>query len=186
MKNSLLIEGDLIELARWRDESAFARLLEAYMPVLYRVVRRMTRDTLEAEAIVQDAFWRFWNVLPRYKAERPLSPYLVTIASNLARDRYRRERRTVYVDAEIVLERSSRHDINLEERVDQKEVLKILTEAVDSLPFAYREVITLSYDGEMSYEEIAAVLSLPWNTGRTYLRRAKQVLRKRIEEEDHG
>ncbi len=186
MKNSVPTENDLIERARRRDESAFAGLVEAYTPRLYRVVRRMTADTLEAESIVQETFWRFWNILPKYEADRPLLPYLATISSNLARDRFRRERRIVDEDAESVLEKTSRQDTNLEDRVDQKEALQILAEAVDSLPFDYRAVISLRYDADMSYEEIASTLSLPLNTVRTHLRRAKQRLREQIEEADHG
>jgi RNA polymerase sigma-70 factor (ECF subfamily) len=186
MKTSFPSESDLIERARLRDEPAFAELVEAYTPVLYRVVRRMSTDTLEAESLVQETFWRFWNVLPMYKADRPLLPYLATIASNLARDRYRREHRMVDADANTVLERSSHQDTDLEERVDQKEDLQVLAEAVDSLPFAYRAVISLRYDADMSYEDIAAILSLPLNTVRTHLRRAKQILRGKIEEADHG
>jgi RNA polymerase sigma-70 factor, ECF subfamily len=186
MKNSLSNEDDLIERARRRDEAAFARLVEGYTPVLYRIVRRMVMDTQEAESIVQDTFWRFWNALPRYKSDRPLLPYLAAIASNLARDRYRRERRTLDMDVEIVLENYSHQDTNLEEIADQREVLQYLALAVDALPFIYRAVISLRYDADMKYEEIAAVLTLPLNTIRTHLRRAKQILRKRIEEASHG
>jgi RNA polymerase sigma-70 factor (ECF subfamily) len=186
MKNSSSTENDLIERARRRDESAFAGLVEAYTSRLYRVVRRMTTDTQEAESIVQETFWRFWNILPKYDADRPLFPYLATISSNLARDRYRRERRIVDEDAETVLERTGRQDTNLEEKVDQKEALQVLAEAVDSLPFDYRAVISLRYDANMRYEEIASTLSLPLNTVRTHLRRAKQILREQVEEADHG
>ncbi len=186
MKNSLSNEVDLIERARQRDEAAFSGLVEAYTPALYRIVRRMAVDTQEAESIVQETFWRFWNALPGYKTDRPLLPYLATIASNLARDRYRRERRIVDVDADTALESSGRFETDLEEKADQRKVLQKLAEAVDSLPFAYRAVISLRYDAGMSYEEIAAVLSLPLNTVRTHLRRAKQILREQIEEADHG
>ena len=186
MKNSLSNEGDLIERSRQRDESAFSELVEGYTPILYRIVRRMSTDKLEAESIVQETFWRFWNALPRYQQDRPLLPYLATIAANLARDRYRRERRIVEMSEEIELEGKSRTNSNLEENAYQKHLLEILAKAVESLPFNYREVIALRYDGEMSYEEISTMLSMPLNTVRTHLRRAKQILRKKLEEADHG
>ena len=90
------------------------------------------------------------------------------------------------MDVEIVLENYSNQDPNLEERADQREVLQNLAQAVDALPFIYRAVISLRYDADLKYEEIAAVLTLPLNTIRTHLRRAKQILRKRIEEASHG
>ena len=182
MKNSLPNERDLIERARQRDESAFGELVAAYTPPLYRIVRRMVIDTMESESIVQETFWRFWEALPRYSADRPLLPYLAAIASNLARDRYRRESRLSDTDLDSVLEEWDTTDLDLDQRVDQKKVLKRLAEAVEALPFAYRTVISLRYDAGMSYEEIAKTLSLPLNTVRTHLRRAKQILRQQIEE----
>ncbi len=183
MNNVLSDEHDLLEGARLRDESAFGELVIAYTPVLFRIVRRMVTDTMEAEAILQETFWRFWQALPRYHADRPLLPYLATIASNLARDRYRRERRVEDVDVEDVLEsRRSEPNRSLERSVDEKKTLDGLAEAVQALPFAYRAVIALRYEAEMSYEEIAEALSLPLNTVRTHLRRAKQILRRQIED----
>ncbi len=179
-------EHDQLERARQRDESAFAALVDTYTPMVYRVVRRMVTDHMEAESIVQETFWRFWNLLPRYDADRPLLPYLVTIASNLARDHYRREHWIEDVDADDLPESRRSDDFDFEQRLDHKQALESLAEAVESLPFAYRAVVSLRYDAEMSYEDIAATLALPLNTVRTHLRRAKQVLREKLEESDHG
>lgn len=184
MKTLIFNEGDLIDRAKRRDESAFSDLVKGFTPILYRIVRRMVPDTLEAESIVQETFWRFWNVLPRYGTDRPLLPYLATIAANLARDRYRHERRIEDVD--VILEREDNNESDLEKKVDQKYILQSLAEAVESLPFAYRAVISLRYEADMGYEEIARTLSLPLNTVRTHLRRAKELLRKQLEEEGHG
>ena len=186
MKNSLSNERDLTERARQRDESAFAELVAAYTPPLYRIVRRMVTDTMESESTVQETFWRFWKALPRYSAEHPLLPYLATIASNLARDRYRRESHLSDADPDSMLEERDDSDFTFEQKLDQKEALQRLAEAVEELPFAYRAVISLRYDADMSYEEIAETLSLPLNTVRTHLRRAKQLLRQQMEEADHG
>jgi RNA polymerase sigma-70 factor (ECF subfamily) len=186
MKTVLSNEGRLIERARRRDEPAFAQLVTGYTPMLYRIVRRMVPDTLEAESILQETFWRLWNVLPRYDASRPLLPYLATIAANLARDRYRRERRIADVDVDLVLDGHAGPELEIEEKADQKYTLHSLAEAVESLPFAYRAVIALRYEADMGYEEIARTLALPLNTVRTHLRRAKDILRRQMEEAHNG
>jgi RNA polymerase sigma-70 factor (ECF subfamily) len=46
-----------------------------------------------------------------------------------------------------------------------------------TLPEKYRTVVTLHYNEQLSYEEIAAVLNLPLNTVRTHLARAKDRLK---------
>jgi len=180
-------ERELLDRARQHDEPAFAALVELYTNPVFRIVRRMVPDRMEAEGIVQETFWRFWQALPRYSPDRPLLPYLATIASNLARDRYRRDRRLEDVSVEDILEgRSDEADADLEQALDDEKALERLAACVQDLPFAYRGVISLRYEAGMSYEEIAATLSLPLNTVRTHLRRAKQVLRRKLEETDNG
>ena len=152
-------EQELLERARQHDERALAVLIDLYTPVLFRIVRRMLPDTMEAESVVQEAFWRFWQALPRYDAHRPLLPYLATIASNLARDALRRERRLEDINVEDVLEGQTREpEVDLEQVAEDEKTLRCLAEKVQALPFAYRSVIALRYEADMSYEEIASTL----------------------------
>ena len=187
MEPSASDERELIRLARQHDEAAFAALVEAYAARLYRIARRMLPDEMEAEAVVQETFWRFWQALPRYDDEGPLLPYLATIASNLARDRFRRERRLEDLPAEEAQgEPQAAQEREVESQVEDRHTLERLAVYVQGLPPAYRTVIALRYDADMSYEQIATVLSLPVNTVRTHLRRAKELLRAQLEARDDG
>ena len=136
-------ESDLIQRARQQDEDAFSALVESYTGPVYRVVRRMVTDTMEAEAIVQETFWRFWQRLPSYRADLPLLPYLATIASNLARDRYRRDRWLDESDVEDVLEGRAGSGSEPEAALEMSQDLEVLSAAIESLPMAYRAVISL-------------------------------------------
>ncbi len=187
MRWSTIDERELLERARQHNEPAFAALVQRYTPTVFRIVRRMMADRMEAESVVQETFWRFWQILPRYDAERPLLPYLATIASNLARDHHRRQGKLEDIAAEDVLEsQAEARDEDLERKIDDERVLERLAEFVQALPFPYRAVISLRYEAEMSYEQIAEALSLPINTVRTHLSRAKRILRGRLEEADDG
>ena len=176
-------ESDLIQRSSLHDEAAFAVLVETYTPAVFRIVRRIVADTMEAESIVQETFWRFWQKLPGYKSGAPLLPYLATIALNLARDRFRRER-WLDEDGDEALEAQAAPD-NPEEHLEHSQSLERLAAAIESLPLGYRAVISLRYDAGMNYEEIARALALPLNTVRTHLRRARQRLREELEAE-HG
>lgn len=178
-------ENDLIQRARLHDEQAFAALVESYTSPLYRIVRRMVTDTMEAESIVQETFWRLWQKLPSYRTDAPLLPYLATIASNLARDRFRRERWLDDEDVDDALEGRADTGSGPEAELEQSQTMESLAAAVESLPIGYRAIIALRYEAGMEYEEIARALSLPLNTVRTHLRRAKEQLRVRLEAK-HG
>jgi RNA polymerase sigma-70 factor (ECF subfamily) len=173
-------DAELIRQARSGNDEAFSQLVIRHTPALYRVVRRIADDSAEAEAIVQEAFLRVWRNLQRYRTGRPFFPYLVTIALNLARDQWRSLRRLEFEGFEPALEAFSDPEPGPEDQLEQAESLQALAEAVAQLPPAYRAVIALRYDAELSYQEIAEALNLPVNTVRTYLRRAKVNLKQHL------
>ncbi len=179
-------ERELIRRAQAGDDDAFGKLVVSHTPKLYRVIRRMTSDPSEAEAIVQEAFLRAWQALPRYRNDRPFFPYLVTIAVNLGRDLWRKARFLEFGELETVAQAAPSPEPGPERQVEHGETLQALATAVAALPSAYRAVIALRYDAELSYEEIAAALDLPLNTVRTHLRRAKDHLRSLLEEQAYG
>lgn len=171
-------DAELIRRARSGNDEAFGELVIRHTPALYRVVRRIADDSAETEAIVQEAFLRVWRNLQRYRTDQPFFSYLVTIALNLARDQWRSLRRLDFDGLEPALEALSDTEPGPEAQLEQAESLQALAEAVAQLPPAYRTVIALRYDAELSYQEIAVTLDLPVNTVRTHLRRAKANLKQ--------
>ena len=177
-------EAELIRRAQAGDPAAFDLLVERYTPHLYRVVRRLASDQNEAEAIVQEAWLRAWRAIHRYVADRPLSPWLVRIAVNVARDLWRKKAPLNFADLgdeKIVLPDPAPGP---EDQLTRKEALERLVRGVKKLRPEYRMVIALRYDAGLSYNDIAGALEIPLNTVRTHLRRAKSVLRLWMEAED--
>jgi RNA polymerase sigma-70 factor, ECF subfamily len=181
MDVSFAVEQELIRRARVGDENAFAEIVEAFTPALFRVIHRMVADTGEAEGIVQESFWRVWQVLPRYQNDRRFFPYLVTIGVNLVRDGWRKERRFSTEGLDSVMDLPSGLSAP-EKQVEDAQLIQGLAEAVEKLPALYRNVIALRYDAGLSYEDIALAMQLPLNTVRTYLHRAKSALRDHLKD----
>lgn len=178
MRISFAAEQDFIRRARLGEQEAFEQLVNTFAPDLFRVVRRMSDNSGDAEAVVQETFWRVWQALPRYREDRRFFPYLVAIAANLVRDSWRKQRRLLPNEpGEEVADRQP----PLELSVEQAELTRALVRAVEELPAPYRAVIALRYEAGMKYDEIAAALGLPVNTVRTHLHRAKSDLRERLE-----
>jgi len=177
-------EKEIILRAQNGDEQAFEELIVFYSPALFRVVLRMARDASEAEAIVQEAFWRTWRSLGSYRSDQPFFPYLVTIALNLARDQWRKEQ---WVESEGLgsdFDQQAASEPDVETLVEEREVRTDLENAIHRLPSPYRAVIELRYEGELNYEEIAQVMQSPVNTIKTHLHRAKKLLQQGFEEKE--
>jgi RNA polymerase sigma-70 factor, ECF subfamily len=177
-------EREIILRAQNGDEQAFEELIVFYSPALFRVIVRMARDASEAEAIVQEAFWRTWRSLGRYRNDQPFFPYLVTIALNLARDQWRKEQwvESEGLGSDFDLQAVSEPDV--ESLVEEREVRNDLENAIHQLPSPYRAVIELRYEDELDYQEIARIMQAPVNTVRTHLHRAKKLLQQGFEEKE--
>ncbi|MGD8604819.1 MAG: RNA polymerase sigma factor [Anaerolineales bacterium] len=173
----------LLGRAKAGDEVAFDQLVESVTPRLYRTVRRMSSDRMEAEAIVQETWLRAWKALNRVDTDRPVMPWLTTIAVNLARDQWRKSQR-LQVEAEPKSVWESAVSRPAEKMMLQRDKAQQLADYVSQLRPEYRAVIALRYEAGLSYEEISEALSTPINTVRTHLRRAKLALRQRMEPEN--
>ncbi len=177
----------LLARARRGDEAAFEELVLRHTPRLFRLVGRMAGDDLEAEAVLQEAWLRAWQAMPRHQAGRPFFPWLARIALNVARDRWRKRAPLDFSDlGPRVEEVPDAEGLGPEPELERREALDRLARGVAELRPAYRAVIALRYEAEMSYAEMAEALGLPVNTVRTHLRRAKIELRRRLEERDAG
>jgi RNA polymerase sigma-70 factor (ECF subfamily) len=144
----------------------------------------MASDQGEAEEVVQEAWLRAWRAFPRYKEDRPFINWLMRIAVNVARDRWRKKKPLDFADlsgSEVELQ-----DLGPgpEERLTRKEALEHLIHGVERLRPVHRMVVALRYDAGHSYKEIADILDVPLNTVRTHLHRAKVALRTWMEVEN--
>lgn len=165
------------------DASAFEQLVERYTPALFNLAYRLTQDRGEAEHIVQETFIRAMGALGRVRTDLPLKPWLLHIALNLCRTLHHRRHALNFSD----LSTAEGAELDLPDEsplppdwVEQQETRQQVRRALADLSPAYRAVLTLRYNEELSYEDIARVLGLPLNTVRTHLFRAKAQLRARL------
>ena len=179
-----LDDNALMLRARAGDDQAFDLLVARHTARLYRLARRMSQDRAEAEEIVQETWVRAWQALDRYRANRPLFPWLARIAVNLARDAWRRHQPETFSDLAAEVEALPAEDAAPEAAALASANLERLAEGVARLRPEYRAVIALRYEGGLTYAEIAQALGVPLNTVRTHLRRAKAELRRWMEQED--
>jgi RNA polymerase sigma-70 factor, ECF subfamily len=79
------------------------------------------------------------------------------------------------------LDRLVAHDLAPLDRILEKERASRVGAALDELPFAYKEVMTLRFEEEMKIEEIAQVLGIPLSTVKSRLRRSLGQMRDSLE-----
>jgi hypothetical protein len=124
----------------------------------------------EAEDLVQEALLRAYLGLSQLRDPARFGAWLCGIAVNLAKMRLRRRA----LEARVVAEPS------LDGRFEDRELLRLVRDAVDVLPAGQREVVLMHYIDDLSCDEIAALLGSSPGAVRVRLHRARQQLREEL------
>lgn len=171
-------DAALVRVARQGDEQAWRHLVRANQEAVYRLaylVLGSSFDAGDAEDVAQEVFVRAYLKLDQFDVSRPLRPWLLGIAANLARNRKRSAGRywaamkrwwQHHEDEQIV-------SPDYERRSEARE----LWQAIQRLNQTAQEVIYLSYFLELSEAEMATTLNVAPGTVKSRLYRARQQLR---------
>ena len=175
-------EGEWIQRARGGDSEAFAALVLAHQTFVYNLALRALGDPIEAQDLAQEAFLRAWTGLVGFRGQAKFRTWLYRIVLNLCYNRRPRLRRELAEPLPDELPHpGSQTPAGLEWEYDQAEQRRWLQEKVEQLPSAYRVLVLLRYRQDLSYEEIAEVMSMPLGTVKTGLFRAKALLRAALQ-----
>ncbi|WP_226087566.1 sigma-70 family RNA polymerase sigma factor [Mesobacillus sp. S13] len=135
-----------------------------------------------AEDLTQEIFVKCYKSLHTYSGKSKFRTWLWRIASNHCKDYLKSwYNKNVFTTDYQPIYDSIQSD-SVEQTVIQDEEDDQLASAVMELPVNYREVIYLFYFEEMSIKEISVVTEVKENTIKTRLKRAKELLKERLEE----
>jgi len=176
-----LDESTLIRHAVSGDAAAWEPLVLAHQEAVFRLAYLILGDPDDAADVAQEAFLRAWNHIKRFDTTRPLRPWLLSIVTNLARNRYRSAGRYL-----ATLTRAFRNVsalVNIEEKSAQHLEARELWKAVQSLSMPDQQIVYLRYFLDLSVNETAQVLQVAEGTVKSRLSRALERLRGIIKQE---
>lgn len=177
----LASEQSLIQRAQKGDHNAFAALVEEHQRYVYNLALRVVKDENEALDLAQETFVRAWTALPNFKGQSQFRTWLYRIVTNLCYNRLPSLRRSLNDLGDDVMEDIPEPEFNNPAReFESNETRQYLHQAIDALDPNYQLLITLRYQSELSYEEIASTLNLPLGTVKTGIFRAKAQLRNAL------
>ena len=169
-------EQALINLSLKGDHDAYGQLVDRYKHALFHHCFAIVRDEDIAKDIAQEIFVKAYFQLLHYNNTYKFGTWLFKIATNLALDQLRRQKRQklVSLDAitfEVVDKRASPHTLAL---------FRELQNAIADLPPNYRSAISLYYWEGKSYSEVAYAMDVPEGTVKSWLSRAKSNLKEKL------
>jgi RNA polymerase sigma-70 factor, ECF subfamily len=173
-----LTETQQIHLAQQGNNAAWEALMRAHPEPVFLLAYLLLGDPDEAEDITQETFLRAYRALRHFDTERPLRPWLLRIASNLAHNRQRSIGR--YLGALTRFARKNPERIN-PTTIQPENASQALWQAVRQMAKPFQEVIYLRYFLDMSENEMVDTLEVPPGTVKSRLHRALSKLREIIE-----
>lgn len=175
-----LSDEDVVARVRAGDTPLFELLMRRHNQRLYRVARSILRDEAEAEDVLQDAYVRAFTHLDQFQGRARFSTWLTRIAVHEALHRCERKRR--FTDLEAVVEVLESPEAGPEKRAYHGELQQILEASIDRVSEGYRTVFVLRDVEGLSTADTAACLSIPEETVKTRLHRARQQLRRQLDQ----
>lgn len=175
------MERELIARARQGDHDAYAALVGQHQEAVFRLAYLFVGDADDAQDIAQEAFIRAYQHLGGFDTTRPLRPWLLGIAANLARNRRRAWSR--YLTALQRFARTLPAEPHPEALHAEQAAAHELWQAVRRLRPVDQEVIYLRYFMELSVSETAEILSIEPGTVKSRLSRALGRLRAIVRED---
>jgi len=171
--------GKIVHRCREGERAAFEELFDIYQPRLKYYVRRLDGTGENVDDVLQDIWLTVFKKIHKLKDTQSFAVWLYRIARNNVYDRFRQKNRFVRLPEENEIPVSGS-----DEPVFDSDDAEKLHRALNELNPYHREVLTLSFIEQMSYESIADVVGCSIGTVRSRIFYAKQSLREEMERQN--
>ena len=167
-----------LDRAREGDESAWQSLFDRYYQSLVKLAFFITGSFENARDVAQESFVSLLHARVHHHRGN-FKSFLMTIAYRLAlKERMRR-----HPLAKLEIESTTDDSPSSLERVVTDETDRLIVLAIQALAIEYREVLTLRFFGEHSYEEIAEIMEIPIGTVKSRIFYAIKTCREKLKEQ---
>jgi RNA polymerase sigma-70 factor (ECF subfamily) len=157
------------------DGRAFEDIVKLWEQQLFYYLRRMSRSEADALELLQETWLKLFRSLNTLRDPQTLPAFLYTTARHAAISRMRKR------GQEMESYNDELHDGTAETEVDAFDNAELVHHALDQLPLAQREALTLFFLQDLSLDEIAGLLGLAVGTVKSRIHYGKLAIRKLLE-----
>ena len=145
---------------------SFEDVLETYSDMITRICIVNLRNSDDAKDCYQNVFMKLFEKDIEFCSEEHLKAWLIRVCINECRN-YRRVFYRLTIDIDKII------------MIDNKQELTLLPEVL-KLPKKYRNILYLYYYEGYHIQEISEILQMNQNTNKSYLKRGRELLRKKV------
>jgi len=172
--------------------SEFEQVALVHIDSVYNVALRMTRNTSDAEDLVQETYLKAFRFFAKFQAGTNCKAWLLKILTNLFNNKYRQRIKEPpqvsydEVEEDFLYSRLLKETLEPNENPEQILFSQIVEDDVkkvmDNLPEEFRMVVILSFIEDCSYKEIAEIMDTNIGTVKSRLHRGRTMLQKALYE----
>jgi len=168
----------LVEKILQGDIESYRTIVTRHQARIFYLGLRFFHNRHDAEDFAQEVFLKTYEKLKSFQGEVPFAYWLNKIAYNTAVNHYHKLQRG---RAEITMSTEPRdHSPSPEIRALRNELIDKVRNVLKRIPGIYRQVVKMHFFEGLSYPEISRIMSIPVNTIKSHIFRAKQILRSRL------
>jgi RNA polymerase sigma-70 factor (ECF subfamily) len=181
-------DRSLVREARAGDTHAYGELVRHYQDRVYTLIYGLIQNHDDALDLTQDVFVRAHRSLDHFREDAVFYTWLYRIALNACIDFKRRKKRSLEpfsLDGDLLndsgFEPPDRRPSHQPDRaLENKELSRLLRQAIERLPEPQRIVIVLHDIEGLQHKEIASLLNCPIGTVKSRIQRGRSELRMRL------
>ena len=163
-------EKTLLQQIAAGEEKAFKTLFERTYPAVYRAALLVTASPYFAEEVVQDVFLMLWVKRRDLPGIADFRSYVFIVARNQAYKTLKKQLRWQQLQEESPQTAEEQaHLLDIEERLETAEILRVYENAVNALPPRQQQVFKLSKQQRLSREQVARHMQISPETVKKYL-----------------
>jgi len=176
-------EKELIKLAQDGDFDAFNRLIAEQQDKVYRLALKITGNREDAEDIVQETFIKAVDNIDKFRMESSFGTWIYSIALNSIRAHMSSRKQSSLKPIEDYLPNSHESSDSLfdwgdpHKILEDKQLRKIIEDALAEMPYKYSMPFVLRYIEEMPVKEVAKASKLSVAAAKSRILRARLALR---------
>ena len=185
-------EREVINRILAGDTHSFRILIEDYQKLVSHIVYQLISNITDREEIAQEVFIKVYKNLSGFEFKSKFSTWIAKIAYNTSVNYLKKKKMLLYENTsfpgesqnpdnplqtiESVSDKSDRPD----QIIEDSDRNTIIHKTVESLPNLQKTIITLFHLDELSYTEIGEIMNLPEGTVKSYLFRARKMLKEKL------
>ncbi len=187
-ESTLETDAQLVERTKTGDQEAFAELVHRHSPLVFRLaVSILGREFVpEAEDVTQEVFLKVHHAIASFRGESEFRSWIYRITFNQAINLKARVRFRSPHEDETALDHTPSSEPGQHRQLERAERDHAMSECIQSLPEVYQSALRLYYWMDAGVAEVAELLGIPENTAKSYLHRARQLLKTMLKERGYS